>query len=59
MIHEINLILRNCRLDIGEGKEINLEKCPRAKLQQQCIKYLSPVSFPLHLCEHPIFLGYI
>ncbi|GAA0147182.1 hypothetical protein LIER_36468 [Lithospermum erythrorhizon] len=29
-------------LDIGEGKEINLEKCPRFKLQQQCIKYLGP-----------------
>ncbi|XP_050215420.1 IQ domain-containing protein IQM2 [Mercurialis annua] len=30
-------------LDIGEGKEINLEKCPRPKLQQQCIKYLGPI----------------
>ncbi|KAG7948193.1 hypothetical protein I3843_14G135900 [Carya illinoinensis] len=31
-------------LDIGEGKEINLvEKCPRSKLQQQCIKYLGPM----------------
>lgn len=30
------------RLDIGEGKEINLEKCPRSKLQSQCIKYLGP-----------------
>lgn len=30
-------------LDIGDGKEINLEKCPRAKLQQQCIKYLGPI----------------
>ncbi|KAL8217114.1 hypothetical protein R6Q57_023951 [Mikania cordata] len=30
-------------LDIGEGKEVNLEKCPRPKLQQQCIKYLSPI----------------
>ncbi|XP_073121924.1 IQ domain-containing protein IQM2-like [Henckelia pumila] len=31
-------------LDIGEGKELNLmEKCPRSKLQQQCIKYLGPV----------------
>ncbi|KAL3752042.1 hypothetical protein ACJRO7_012802 [Eucalyptus globulus] len=30
-------------LDIGEGKEVNLEKCPRAKLQQQCIKYLGPM----------------
>ncbi|XP_058781651.1 IQ domain-containing protein IQM2-like [Vicia villosa] len=30
-------------LDIGEGKEINLDKCSRAKLQQQCIKYLGPM----------------
>ncbi|XP_030547599.1 IQ domain-containing protein IQM2-like [Rhodamnia argentea] len=30
-------------LDIGEGKEVNLEKCPRPKLQQQCIKYLGPM----------------
>ncbi|CAL5096698.1 unnamed protein product [Urochloa decumbens] len=29
-------------LDIGEGKEMNLEKCPRSKLQSQCIKYLGP-----------------
>ncbi|OAY83042.1 IQ domain-containing protein IQM1 [Ananas comosus] len=29
-------------LDVGEGKEVNLEKCPRCKLQQQCIKYLGP-----------------
>lgn len=29
-------------LDIGEGKEVNLEKCPRSKLHQQCIKYLGP-----------------
>ncbi|KAL1540938.1 IQ domain-containing protein IQM2-like [Salvia divinorum] len=30
-------------LDIGEGKEVNFtEKCPRSKLQQQCIKYLGP-----------------
>ncbi|CAN6476653.1 unnamed protein product [Victoria cruziana] len=29
-------------LDVGEGKEVNLEKCARPKLQQQCIKYLSP-----------------
>ncbi|XP_062076568.1 IQ domain-containing protein IQM2 [Humulus lupulus] len=27
-------------LDIGEGREVNLEKCSRSKLQQQCIKYL-------------------
>ncbi|KAH0781374.1 hypothetical protein KY290_000972 [Solanum tuberosum] len=31
-------------LDIGEGKEVNLvDKCPRWKLQQQCIKYLGPM----------------
>ncbi|KAF5768737.1 hypothetical protein HanRHA438_Chr14g0650411 [Helianthus annuus] len=29
-------------LDIGEGKEVNLERCPRTKLLQQCIKYLGP-----------------
>ncbi|XP_057982843.1 IQ domain-containing protein IQM6 [Malania oleifera] len=30
-------------LDIGEGKEVNLvDRCPRTKLQQQCIKYLGP-----------------
>ncbi|KAL6555487.1 IQ domain-containing protein iqm6 [Orobanche gracilis] len=29
-------------LDIGEGREVNLERCPRSKLQQQCIKYLGP-----------------
>ncbi|CAA2974392.1 UDP-glucuronic acid decarboxylase 2 [Olea europaea subsp. europaea] len=31
-----------CWLDIGEGKEVNLERCPRSKLQHQCIKYLGP-----------------
>ncbi|KAK4797481.1 hypothetical protein SAY86_029807 [Trapa natans] len=30
-------------LDIGDGKETNLEWCPRPRLQQQCIKYLGPV----------------
>ncbi|GAB4853771.1 hypothetical protein Ancab_017964 [Ancistrocladus abbreviatus] len=29
-------------LDVGDGKEVNLEKCPRTKLQRQCIKYLGP-----------------
>ncbi|KAG6471219.1 hypothetical protein ZIOFF_072320 [Zingiber officinale] len=29
-------------LDVGDGREINLEKCPRSKLQNQCIKYLGP-----------------
>ncbi|VFQ81352.1 unnamed protein product [Cuscuta campestris] len=29
-------------LDVGDGKEVNLEKCSRAKLQGQCIQYLGP-----------------
>ncbi|XP_044463394.1 IQ domain-containing protein IQM1-like [Mangifera indica] len=29
-------------LDIGDGKELNLERCPRNDLQRQCIKYLGP-----------------
>ncbi|KAK9149072.1 hypothetical protein Scep_007829 [Stephania cephalantha] len=29
-------------LDVGDGKELNLEKCPRSVLQRQCIKYLGP-----------------
>ncbi|KAE9608142.1 hypothetical protein Lalb_Chr08g0232351 [Lupinus albus] len=29
-------------LDVGDGKEINLEKCPRTPLQRQIIKYLGP-----------------
>ncbi|XP_063947455.1 IQ domain-containing protein IQM3 isoform X2 [Daucus carota subsp. sativus] len=27
-------------LDIGDGKDVDLPKCPRSKLRQQCIKYL-------------------
>lgn len=42
---EFEIILRYYRLDIGEGKEVNLERCPRSKLQLQCIKYLGPVRF--------------
>ncbi|XP_019443508.1 PREDICTED: IQ domain-containing protein IQM1-like [Lupinus angustifolius] len=29
-------------LDVGDGKEVNLENCPRSNLQGQCIKYLGP-----------------
>ncbi|KAI3447153.1 hypothetical protein Pfo_003818 [Paulownia fortunei] len=29
-------------LDVGDGKEVNLKKCPRTNLQRQCIKYLGP-----------------
>lgn len=31
-------------LDIGDGREMNLvDKCPRSRLQHQCIKYLGPI----------------
>lgn len=29
-------------LDVGDGKEVNLDKCPRPTLLLQCIKYLGP-----------------
>ncbi|KAK3014709.1 hypothetical protein RJ639_008379 [Escallonia herrerae] len=29
-------------LDVGDGKELNLERCPRINLNRQCIKYLGP-----------------
>ncbi|XWS16211.1 hypothetical protein CRYUN_Cryun34aG0065700 [Craigia yunnanensis] len=29
-------------LDVGDGKEVNVDKCPRTILQRQCIKYLGP-----------------
>lgn len=29
-------------LDLGSGKTLDLEKCPRSKLRKQCIKYLGP-----------------
>ncbi|KAL5769041.1 hypothetical protein ACOSQ2_015824 [Xanthoceras sorbifolium] len=29
-------------LDVGDGKEVNLERCPRKDLQRQCIQYLGP-----------------
>ncbi|KAJ0087734.1 hypothetical protein Patl1_32866 [Pistacia atlantica] len=45
-------------LDIGEGREVNLlERCPRSKLQQQCIKYLGPVKSPNFPPSVPLFRG--
>ncbi|XP_048332254.2 IQ domain-containing protein IQM1 [Ziziphus jujuba] len=29
-------------LDVGDGKDFNLKKCPRTVLQHQCIRYLGP-----------------
>ncbi|KAK3007453.1 hypothetical protein RJ639_015000 [Escallonia herrerae] len=29
-------------LDVGDGREVNLEKCSRTTLQCQCIRYLGP-----------------
>ncbi|ESQ44237.1 hypothetical protein EUTSA_v10005868mg [Eutrema salsugineum] len=39
---DTNIQLWTCRLDIGQGKELNHERCPRSKLYQQSIKYLGP-----------------
>ncbi|CAK7339109.1 unnamed protein product [Dovyalis caffra] len=36
------ILVARLSLDIGEGKEVNLEACPRSKFQKQCIKYLGP-----------------
>lgn len=36
-----------CRLDIGEGKEVDLRVCPRSRLRQECIIYLGPVCFSI------------
>jgi hypothetical protein len=47
MEKEVQSSLKSCfnRLDVGEGKEVNMEDhCPRWKLLQQCIRYLGPVS---------------
>ncbi|KAE9615948.1 hypothetical protein Lalb_Chr04g0260621 [Lupinus albus] len=41
------------RLDIGEGRELNLEKCRPTKLYTQCIKYLGQVRFPKLLLASP------
>lgn len=30
-------------LDVGDGRDINLDECPRSKLQKQQIEYLSPI----------------
>lgn len=30
-------------MDLGIGKNLDLEQCPRSKLKKQCIKYLGPV----------------
>ncbi|CAK7325292.1 unnamed protein product [Dovyalis caffra] len=43
---QTNLFLKGCvslpgfRLDIGDGKEIDLKDCPRTRLRQECIQYL-------------------
>lgn len=29
-------------LDVGDGRDVNLESCARSKLQQECIEYLGP-----------------
>ncbi|KAI7758064.1 hypothetical protein M8C21_017370 [Ambrosia artemisiifolia] len=36
------VVVEELWLDVGDGKEVNVEKCPRSSLQRQCIKYLGP-----------------
>uniref|UniRef100_A0A7N0U8K3 Uncharacterized protein n=2 Tax=Kalanchoe fedtschenkoi TaxID=63787 RepID=A0A7N0U8K3_KALFE len=35
-------------LDVGDGKELNIESCPRTNLQHQCISYLGPLERKLY-----------
>ncbi|CAL4904214.1 unnamed protein product [Urochloa decumbens] len=44
-------------LDVGEGKDLDLPECPRAKLKKQCIKYLGPQERELY--EYTIYEGKI
>ncbi|KAL3624643.1 hypothetical protein CASFOL_031311 [Castilleja foliolosa] len=37
--------MRSGKLDIGDGKEVDLKECPRSKIRQQCIEYLGPWIF--------------
>ncbi|KAJ6923232.1 hypothetical protein NC652_016776 [Populus alba x Populus x berolinensis] len=39
---ELQLFPAAVMLDVGDGKEVNLDKCPRPTLLLQCIKYLGP-----------------
>ncbi|KAI3874927.1 hypothetical protein MKW98_019500 [Papaver atlanticum] len=42
-------------LDVGDGKEANLERCPRSTLQRQRIEYLGPVSLEKHVHSPCVF----
>ncbi|KAK6914733.1 hypothetical protein RJ641_019850, partial [Dillenia turbinata] len=48
-------------LDVGDGKKVNLEKCPRSVLQHQCVMYLTPVLYAGQkkkgLFQHSSFLS--
>ncbi|CAH2077097.1 unnamed protein product [Thlaspi arvense] len=44
VLNSVSLPFETKRLDIGDGKDVNLEKHPRSVLQKQCISYLGPVS---------------
>ena len=36
-------LLKFYRLDVGDGKDLDLKDCSLSKLRKQCIKYLGPV----------------
>lgn len=52
-------ILVSCRLDVGDGKDLDLINCSRSKLKQQCIRYLGPVCAMFFLSNFNVFSFYI
>lgn len=48
----MHLFMLVFRLDVGDGREIMVEKCPRNVLHYQCIKYLGPVRLINHHYHH-------
>ncbi|CAI9769492.1 unnamed protein product [Fraxinus pennsylvanica] len=46
-------------LDFGDGKEVDLEECPRSKLDQQCVKYFGPVCDQNYITICKIIFFYI
>jgi hypothetical protein len=39
--HQFQISLESSRLDDGEGKDVDLDVCPRERLERQKVRYLS------------------
>lgn len=48
-------VLSFYRLDLGNGKNLDLEQCRRSKLRKQCIKYLGPVCTSANWIYYSLF----